>query len=55
MMFRYGFAILNISALLHYELTNGEGVFITDKFVDNWRICFINQLMANVYHNLCHQ
>ena len=28
MMFRYGFAILNILALLHYELTNGEGVLL---------------------------
>ena len=24
MMFRYGFALLNIWVLLHYELTSGE-------------------------------
>lgn len=28
MMFRYGFAILNISVLLHYELTNGGGALL---------------------------
>lgn len=28
MMFRYGFALLNILVLLHYELTNGGGVLL---------------------------
>lgn len=28
MMFRYGFALLNILVLLHYELTNGGGALL---------------------------
>lgn len=27
-MFRYGFALLNILVLLHYELTNGGGALL---------------------------